>query len=89
VVAQPHARLRPKEWGAHKKSGGYLFEQLPKATITFEDGSTFDLFQSLTILRYLARKAGTPLSTPFAIPPPFSLSLSRGGAKTEGAARLL
>jgi hypothetical protein len=54
-------RLRPKEWGAHKKSGGYLFEQLPKATITFEDGSTFDLFQSLTIFRYLARKAGTLL----------------------------
>lgn len=57
-IPYEETRLRPKEWGAHKKSGGYLFEQLPKATITFEDGSTFDLFQSLTIFRYLARKAG-------------------------------
>jgi hypothetical protein len=81
VVAQPHARLRPKEWGAHKKSGGYLFEQLPKATITFEDGSTFDLFQSLTIFRYLARKAGTPSP----LLSPSLLSLVGGGCFSQRA----
>jgi hypothetical protein len=50
--------MRPKDWPAHKKSGEYLFQQVPKASITFEDGSNFDLFQSLTIFRYFARKAG-------------------------------
>jgi glutathione S-transferase len=52
-------RIKPKsEWPALKNSGEFLFKQVPKATIHFEDGEKFDLFQSGAIFRFIARKTG-------------------------------